>query len=144
MKPTRHFAVVPESALALALTLAAGTAQAQFVQGNEAVSYSLSGAKQAETPPITESAARTAPYPAAAYGSYWLMVETPSGLAECTEPYARPRACRSSSYGTAKLSRVWVVKVNGKWLQCQFPDIKSKCVEMFERLPANLPFPALQ
>mgnify|MGYP006160620893 CR=1 FL=1 len=49
-----------------------------------------------------------------------------------------------STYGTTKLSRLWVVKKGGQWLQCQFPDLGSKCVNVFARPPANLPFDAVQ
>jgi len=66
------------------------------------------------------------------------------GLQECTEAYARPGTCRASSYGTKKMSRLWVVKAGGHWLQCQYPDLGSKCVDMFARPPANLPFDAVQ
>lgn len=123
-----------------AVVLVAGSAQAQFVKGNEAVHQSKDGARRVETPPITNSAASFAPCAATAgcSGGAWLMVETNGGLVECTEPYARPSACRTATYGTSKLLRVWVVKVRGKWMQCQLPDISSKCVEMFARPPANL------
>ena len=66
------------------------------------------------------------------------------GLVECTEAYARPGTCRKSTYGTTRLSRLWVVKSGANWLQCQFPDLSSKCVNMFARPPANLPFDAVQ
>ena len=74
----------------------------------------------------------------------WRMVETDTGLMECTEPYARPGACRTSSYGSQKLTRVWVVKRNNEWAQCQYPDLASKCTPMFARPPANLPVDAIQ
>ena len=72
------------------------------------------------------------------------MVETKDGLVECTEAYARPGTCRASSYGQTKLLRLWVVKSGDAWLQCQLPDIASKCVNMFARPPGNLPYPATQ
>ncbi|WP_324346347.1 hypothetical protein [Hydrogenophaga sp.] len=72
------------------------------------------------------------------------MVETPAGLMECTEVYAREGTCRPSSYGTTKLSRIWVVKAGGQWLQCQFPDLGSRCVKVFAPPPTNLPYPAFQ
>jgi hypothetical protein len=72
------------------------------------------------------------------------MVETAAGLVECTEAYARPGTCRTSTYGKAKLARLWVVKSQGVWLQCQYPDLRSRCVPMNARPPANLPFDAVQ
>lgn len=56
------------------------------------------------------------------------MLETPEGLRECTEIYARPGTCRPSTFGTEKRPRLWIVKVRGQWMQCQLPDIGSKCV----------------
>ena len=47
-------------------------------------------------------------------------------------------------FGKTKLMRLWVVRSGGKWLQCQLPDLGSKCVDMFARPPSNLPFPAVQ
>ncbi|WP_234265046.1 hypothetical protein [Hydrogenophaga sp. NFH-34] len=63
---------------------------------------------------------------------------------ECTEVYAREGTCRPSSYGTTKLSRIWVLKTSGQWLQCQYPDLGSKCVKVFAPPPTNLPYPAVQ
>jgi hypothetical protein len=56
------------------------------------------------------------------------MVETADGLVECTEVYARPGTCRPSTYGTEKRSRLWIVKTSSLWMQCQYPDVASKCV----------------
>ena len=67
------------------------------------------------------------------------MVETSDGLVECTEIYARPGTCRSSTYGTAKLSRLWVVKSGQQWMHCQYPDMSKKCVSV-----KSLPFSAVQ
>lgn len=121
---------------------------AQFVKGNEAVKVMLDGAKRVETPPLptTGPIRNTKPCSAAegCHGGAWLMVETNGGLVECTEAYARAGTCRASSYGSMKLSRLWVVKSGGNWLQCQRPDTGSKCVNMFARPPANLPYPAVQ
>ena len=72
------------------------------------------------------------------------MVETSAGLMECTEPWARDGACRASTYGQQKLRRVWVVRRGGEWLQCQYPDLGSRCAPMKARPPANLPADALQ
>jgi len=57
-----------------------------------------------------------------------MMVETPQGLVECTEIFARPGTCRTSTFGAEKRSRLWIVKSKGQWLQCQQPDLGSKCV----------------
>ncbi|MCW5660119.1 MAG: hypothetical protein KIT60_20645 [Burkholderiaceae bacterium] len=135
----------------LALTIgafASASAMAQFVKGNEAVKVMPDGTKKVETPPIPAAGAARSSKPCAAadkcHGGAWLMVETADGLVECTEAYARPGTCRASSYGTAKLLRVWVVKKGSQWLQCQLPDGSTKCVSMFAKPPTNLPFPAVQ
>jgi hypothetical protein len=132
----------------LALALASGGAHAQFVKGNEAVKTTPSGERQVETAPLPDSGPirKTKPCMAASgcHAGPWHMVETRAGLMECTEVYAREGTCRVSSYGSTKLSRLWVVKARGQWLQCQLPDLGSKCVKVFVPPPANLPFPAVQ
>lgn len=121
---------------------------AQFVKGNEAVKIMPDGTKRIETPPLPTTGPIRSTKPCAAaekcHGGAWLMVETKDGLVECTEAYARAGSCRASSYGTTKLLRLWVVKSGDNWLQCQLPDVASKCVNMFARPPANLPYPAAQ
>ena len=117
-----------------------GAASAQFVKGNEAVTATPDGTKKVETPPLPAGLAP--PCPAArpgCAGGGWLMVETISGLMECTEFYARPGACRQSTYGTEKRARLWIVKTKGQWMQCQYPDLASKCVST-----KALPFDAVQ
>lgn len=112
------------------LALAFGTAAAQFVKGNEAVKVMPDGTKKVETPPLP-SATLGSPCAAdnpACTASGWRMLETPEGLRECTEIYARPGTCRPSTFGTEKRPRLWIVKVRGQWMQCQLPDIGSKCV----------------
>jgi hypothetical protein len=124
MKAVRHL-------LALAaLAVAATTASAQFVKGNEAVKVMPDGTKKVETPPLP-SGTLAAPCPAeraGCAGSGWRMVETADGLRECTEIYARPGTCRTSTFGTEKRSRLWIVRKSGQWMQCQRPDLGSKCV----------------
>jgi hypothetical protein len=131
-----------------AVALASGSADAQFVKGNEAVKVMADGSRRVETPPLPAGgpARSTKPCKAAdqCHGGAWLMVETGEGLVECTEAYARPGTCRASSYGNTKRLRVWVVKSGTTWLQCQLPDLGSKCVDMFARPPDNLPYPAVQ
>jgi hypothetical protein len=114
----------------IAFALAASAVQAQFVKGNEAVKVMPDGTRKVETPPLP-SATLASPCAAdkpACTASGWRMVETSDGLRECTEIYARPGTCRPSTYGTEKRPRLWIVKMNGQWMQCQFPDIGSKCV----------------
>jgi hypothetical protein len=129
-----------------AMTLC-GTVRAQFVKGNEAVKVTVSG-KTVQTPPLPMTGPIRSTKPCLASGSCnagpWLMVETKDGLLECTEAYARDGSCRPSTYGSKKLSRLWVVKVGADWRQCQYPDLGSRCVSMFARPPANLPFSAVQ
>ena len=115
------------------------SAHAQFVKGNEAV---LGG--KVETPPVPASVGKVCAAAETCHAGSWRMVETTSGLVECTEPYARQGSCRPSTYEVQKLRRVWVVKKSGTWQQCQYPDLASKCTEIFARPPANLPVDALQ
>lgn len=135
----RHVAVI-------ACVLSASTASAQYVKGNEAVQRLGNGKIEVQTPPLTPTAGRLKP--CAADGNChpgpWHMVETNAGLLECTEVYARKSSCRTSTYGSLKRSRLWIVKSKGTWLQCQYPDLNSKCVPIFARPPANLPYSAVQ
>ena len=124
-----------------ALHCASTSALAQFVKGNEAVRVMADGTKRVEMPP-TAGALLAKPCPASnpgCSGGGWKMVETASGLMECTEPYARTGTCRGSTYGTAKLSRVWIVRHGSEWKHCQLPDMSSKCVSL-----KSLPFSAVQ
>lgn len=122
---------IVQSLLVCAVLAAASTASfAQFVKGNEAVKVMPDGSKRVETPPLP-SASLGKPCAAAqagCAGGGWLMVETNDGLVECTEIYARPGTCRTSTYGTEKRSRLWIVKSGSQWMQCQYPDLASKCV----------------
>lgn len=114
---------------------------AQFVKGNEAVKVLPDGTSKTETPPLP-SVQLGKPCPAdqaGCAGGGWMMVETSEGLRECTEIYARPGTCRASSYGKEKRSRLWIVKSRSGWLQCQFPDLGSKCVST-----KSLPMGAVQ
>jgi len=118
---------------------AATSAQAQFVKGNEAVTFGAGGAKKVETPPlpaISLGAPCRADDPACA-SSGWRMVETAGGIQECTEIYARPGTCRPSTYGSEKRPRLWIVKLKGQWMQCQLPDISSKCIST-KALPTSV------
>lgn len=137
--------IKPSSALVAAICLcnAIPPANAQFVKGNEAVSM-VSGQPTVHTPPLPAKAGAPCAAGARCHAGAWRMVETPSGLMECTEPWARPASCRPSTYGTEKLRRVWVVRRDGDWLQCQYPDMHSRCAPIFARPPANLPADAIQ
>lgn len=137
----------PARLLAIAaLAFISAPSMGQFVKGNEAVTVSANGAKKVEAPPLTGTAERTRPCAAEAgcHPGPWYMVETNIGLAECTEPFARPGTCRRSTYGARKLSRVWVAKRGATWMWCQFPDLGSKCADMNARPPFNLPTSAVQ
>lgn len=127
--------------MGVAVAAASSASVAQFIKGNEAVKVMPDGTKRVETPPLP-TATLAAPCPAAkagCAGGGWLMVETPTGLMECTEFYARPSTCRSSTYGTEKRSRLWIVKTGNQWMQCQYPDLASKCVST-----KALPYSAVQ
>lgn len=136
--------------VATCVLVAMGSPQvlAQQVKGNEAVTVLPDGSKKVETPPIPAgSPVRKSKPCAAADGCHagpWHMVETAAGLRECTEPFARPTTCRNSTYGSQKLSRLWVAKKGSRWLWCQLPDLSSKCVDMNARPPLNLPVSAVQ
>lgn len=126
MRAVRHLLAL------VALALAATTAGAQFVKGNEAVKVMPDGTKKVETPPLP-TASLGAPCPAAkagCAGGGWKMLESSSGLVECTEVFARPGTCRASTYGVEKRSRVWIVKLKGEWTQCERPDIAGKCISL--------------
>jgi len=131
------------SLVVASFSLLGAAAQAQYVKGNEAVTVNAKG-KKVETPPVPASVGKVCGADAKCHASSWRMVETDAGLVECTEAYARPSSCRGSTYGTQKLPRLWVVKRGSEWLQCQYPDLNSKCVPMFARPPANLPVDAIQ
>ena len=124
-------------------TLLGTAAHAQFVKGNEAVTVTAAG-KKVETPPIQGRAGKLCRAIDPCHAGSWHMVETDRGLVECTEPFARDGTCRTSTYGVQKLSRLWIVKTKSTWQWCQFPDLGSKCVDMFARPPANLPYDAVQ
>ena len=122
----------------IALSLATSAASAQFVKGNEAVRVMADVTKKVEVPPLP-SVALGSPCPAAkpgCAGGGWKMLESDSGLVECTEIFARPTTCRPSTYGVEKRSRVWIVKVKGQWVQCAQPDISGKCVSL-KSLPVS-------
>lgn len=133
-------------AVVAGFALYASTASAQFVKGNEAVRTLPDGTRKVESPPSSAASSRSKPCAAHAgcHPGPWHMVETSEGLRECTEPFARPTTCRDSTYGSQKLSRVWVVKRGATWLWCQYPDVGKKCVDMNARPPLNLPVSAVQ
>jgi hypothetical protein len=125
----------------IALALATSAASAQFVKGNEAVKVMTDGTKKVEVPPLS-SVALGSPCPAVkpgCAGGGWKMLESESGLVECTEVFARPTTCRPSTYGVEKRSRAWIVNVKGQWMQCAQPDISGKCVSL-----KSLPVSAVQ
>jgi hypothetical protein len=126
------------AAFVLTSSLAA-SAQGQFVKGNQAVSIGKDGGQRVETPPLpgaTLGPPCRANKPGCT-GRGWLMVETQAGIQECTELYARPGTCRASTFGTEKRPRLWVVKLNGEWMQCQRPNLASKCISI-KVLPTSI------
>ena len=140
--------IVQHLILGAALVVASTASFAQFVKGNEAVKVLPDGSKRVETPPIPATGPASKSKPCAAnagcHAGAWHMLETNDGLKECTEPFARPTTCRNSTYGTQKLSRLWIAKKGTTWLWCQYPDLGSKCVDMNARPPSNLPYDAVQ
>ena len=128
-------------ALGVATLAHSPEANAQFVKGNEAVTVATDGTRKVETPP-TAGALLAKPCPAtdaACTGGGWKMVETRDGLMECTEVYARPTTCRSSTYGSEKRARVWVVKSGAEWKHCSYPDMSKGCTSI-----KSLPSPVVQ
>jgi hypothetical protein len=140
--------VVQAMVVFASLAIVASASVAQFVEGNEAVKVMPHGTRLVETAPLPTTGPIRSTRPclanAGCHAGSWHMVETARGLMECTEAYARPGTCRASTYGSIQLSRLWVVKTGGTWRQCQYPDLGSKCVNLFARPPANLPFDAVQ
>lgn len=120
------------------LSLAAGSASAQFVKGNEAVAIAPDGQRTVEVPPLP-GVALGEPCPATKPGCTaggWKMIETQAGLSECTEVFARPGTCRASTYGSEKRSRTWIVKLKGQWMQCERPNASDRCVSL-KALPVS-------
>jgi len=133
MNAVQHLAAL------IALALAATGAFAQFVKGNEAVQRGPDGTVSVETPPLPKATlwppcAATRPECTTAG---WKMVETKAGIRECTEFYARPGTCRASSFGTEKRPRQWIVKSKGQWLQCERPELGSRCISL-QALPNSV------
>ena len=132
---------VVQRVASIAFVLMSGAASAQFVKGNEAVKVMPDGTRRVETP-STSGALLAKPCPATdpgCSGGGWKMVETPVGLMECTEVYARPSTCRASTYGSEKRSRVWVVKIGAEWKHCPYPDSRRGCTSI-----KSLPNPVVQ
>jgi len=140
--------VVHSLILCASLAATSTASVAQFVKGNEAVKVMADGSRRVETPPVPATGPASKSRPCAAnagcHAGSWHMVETNEGIKECTEPFARPTTCRTSTYGTQKLARLWIVKKGTTWLWCQYPDLGSKCVNMNARPPSNLPYDAVQ
>lgn len=132
------------TAIAVVLAGLATAATAQFVKGNEAVRIGPDGMSRVETPTAPKTAVKPCAAADGCKSGPWHMVETADGLRECTEPFARPTTCRPSTYGSEKVSRVWVVKHGARWLWCQRPSLDSKCVDMNAKPPLNLPQSAIQ
>jgi hypothetical protein len=119
MKAVRHLLAL------VALALAATTASAQFVKGNEAVKVMPDGTKKVETPPLP---ARTA-----SEGEALRRRRRMHGAAGTWSRTGRARrvhrglraaygTCRKSTTGR-EASRLWVVKTGSSGLQCQYPDM---------------------
>jgi hypothetical protein len=126
MKTKLHYLAV------VLLAMPTTAAIAQFVKGNEALKVMPDGSKKAETPPVP-AATLGKPCPATqntCVSSSWKMLETPAGLAECTEFYAREGTCKPSTFGSEKRPRAWIVKTGGQWVQCPQPSISEKCVSL--------------
>ena len=119
MKAVRHLLAL------VALALAATTASAQFVKGNEAVKVMPDGTKKVETPPLpsrprsAQPCAADKPAAPAAAGR-WSKPRT--GFAECTEVYARPGdlPCHRPT-ARRSVSRLWIVKTGASGCSASTP-----------------------
>ena len=118
-------------------------------QGNEAVQLMPDGTKRVETPPlpttgpiqVDQALRRGRELP------WWRLAdafETQDGLLGARKRTRDRAPAVRIDHGTTRLLRLWVVKSGGAWLQCQLPDIASRCVNMAARPPANLPYPAVR
>lgn len=139
---------VGQLAIVVAIACGSSAALAQFVKGNEVNQATPDGTKRVETPPLPTTGPIRSTKPCAAtgncHGGAWLDARNPGRAARVHGAYARPGTCRASSYGTTRLLRLWAAKSGGARLQCQLPDVASRCVNMFARLPVNSPYPAVQ
>ncbi len=55
------------------------------------------------------------------------MIQTRSGLIECSNPWVVETACRSSSIGVLKAGRTWIVRRAGTWQHCAGPRADARC-----------------
>jgi hypothetical protein len=129
MKAVRHLLAL------VAMALAATTASAQFVKGNEAVKVMPDGPRRWRRLRCHGRTSWQSPAQPTqgCHGGGWMMVETQDGLRRVHRAYARPGTCRKSTYGTEKLSRLWIVKPGGSGCSAS-PRLGGKCVSI-EGLP---------
>ncbi len=55
------------------------------------------------------------------------MVETPTGLVQCTSPMVERESCEPSDLGQVQRWRSWVIKRQGQWQVCAEPVVGSQC-----------------
>ena len=54
------------------------------------------------------------------------MIEGEHELLECSELVINSSVCRSSSLGTKKRTRMWLVLLKGQWVLCQKAGVKAQ------------------
>lgn len=55
------------------------------------------------------------------------MIQTQTGLIECSNAWVVESACRASSIGVLKAGRTWVVRRGGAWQHCAGPSTTARC-----------------
>ena len=135
----------PIAAIGLLLAVATTTANAEptgpAFPGNEAV-HIVNGKRVVEAPPLTATAQRYVkgggklPPPSAAGEVY--MIESPSGLVECSGTYLSSTSCVPSTLGKTKRPRFWTVKLNGAWVHCDSRASSRKCEPASAGVPGGM------
>jgi hypothetical protein len=116
---------------ALAIASACARAADYSAAANEAVTVDEHGRRRVELPPGSNSKPLVhQPVPPA--GGVVYMIETERGLVECSGRVYRRDECRASSIGSIRMIRAWVVKRQGKWLQCGGPEASARCAGVNE------------
>lgn len=128
--------------LALASVCTVGSALAAH---NEAVRI-VASQHQVELPPAIPGYSKTRRPPTLSpYSESRYMVETPTGLVQCTSHMVERASCEPSDFGRAVRWRTWVVKRGGQWLACSGPEAGAKCQPLIHvAKPGGSTFPPRQ
>jgi hypothetical protein len=120
----------------IALGLAAATASVSAGPWNEAVRTDAAGRRNVELPPQVSHDPRRYPpdiprswAPDAVFRGY--LVEGPDRLMECVVPfYWAGGACTPFVPQQYRRARAWIVKRNGRWLQCPEQNSQAGCAAL--------------